>query len=114
GVDIDPRACQLAGFALWLRAQRSYQQLGLRPAARPRLTRSHIVCAEPMPGEAELLDDFVQGLQPIELRDLVRAVFQQMQLAGEAGTLLRVEVALRDAIAREMKRWQARPSHEQR
>ena len=113
GVDIDLRACQLAGLALWLRAQRSYQQLGLRPAERPRLTRSHIVCAEPMPGEAELLEEFVQGLEPIELGGLLRAVFEQMRLAGEAGTLLRVEVGLRDTIAREMKRWQSRPSHEQ-
>jgi hypothetical protein len=113
GVDIDARACQLAGLALWQRAQRRYQQLGLGAAERPRLTRSHIVCAEPMPGEVELLEEFVQQLQPTELRDLVRAVFEQMRLGGEAGTLLRVEAALRDAIAREMKRWLSRPSHEQ-
>src|SRR4029453_4256561 len=30
GIDIDPRACQIAALSLWLRAQRSYQKLGLK------------------------------------------------------------------------------------
>lgn len=30
GIDIDPRACQVAALALWLRVQRSYQKFGLK------------------------------------------------------------------------------------
>jgi hypothetical protein len=40
GIDIDPRACQIAALALWLRAQRSYQQLGLQAAERPPITKT--------------------------------------------------------------------------
>src|SRR5208283_297621 len=51
GIDIDLRACQIAALALWLRAQRAWQDLGLKLGERPQIRRSNIVCAEPMPGE---------------------------------------------------------------
>ena len=38
GVDIDPRAIQIAGLSLWLRAQKSYDKLGLQPADRPAIS----------------------------------------------------------------------------
>ena len=50
GIDIDLRAVQIAGLALWLRCQRAYQEMGLKKE-RPPITKSNIVCAEPMPGE---------------------------------------------------------------
>ena len=50
GIDIDLRATQIAALALWLRCQRAYQEMGLKKD-RPKITRSNIVCAEPMPGE---------------------------------------------------------------
>ena len=59
GIDIDPRACQIAALSLWLRAQRSYQKLGLKAAERPPITKINIVCAEPMPGEEDLLEEFI-------------------------------------------------------
>ncbi len=59
GIDIDPRAVQIAGLSLWLRAQRTWQQQGLKSAMRPQVRRSNIVCAEPMPGERELLEEFI-------------------------------------------------------
>jgi len=59
GIDIDPRAVQIAGLSLWLRAQRSWQQQKLRPQDRPSIHRSNIVCAEPMPGEKAFLDEFI-------------------------------------------------------
>jgi hypothetical protein len=55
GVDIDPRATQIARLTLWLRAQRAWQEQGVEVAARPAISRSNVVCAEPMPGERELL-----------------------------------------------------------
>ena len=62
GIDIDSRACQIAALALWLRAQRAYQSLGLKPNERPAITKTNIVCAEPMPGEIDMLREFTASL----------------------------------------------------
>ncbi|MCA9231626.1 MAG: BREX-1 system adenine-specific DNA-methyltransferase PglX [Planctomycetales bacterium] len=96
GVDIDPRAVQIAGLSLWLRAQKTWK--GMPAGERPRIRRSNVVCAEPMPGNAAMLDDFVQTLDPPLLGELVKTVFDKMQLAGEAGTLLKIEEEIRAAI----------------
>jgi len=108
GIDIDPRAVQIAGLSLWLRAQRSWQQLGVRPDERPRIARSNVVCAEPMPGDAAMLKEFTAGLQPKVLGQLVEEVFDKMKLAGEAGSLLKIEEDIRAAAAKarhEYLRW---------
>jgi len=113
GIDIDLRATQIAALALWLRAQRVYQQLGLGGSERPKITRTNIVCAEPMPGEQELLNEFVAGLQPHLLGQLVRVVFEKMKLAGEAGSLLEIGEEIKDEIAKAKKQWLAGPKPEQ-
>ncbi len=113
GVDIDLRATQIAALALWLRTQRSYQSLNLKVASRPPIRRTNIVCAEPMPGEREFLDEFLADLKPRVLAQLVRVVFDKMSLAGEAGSLLRIEEDLRDAIAEARAQWIAGPQPEQ-
>ena len=59
GIDIDLRASQIAALALWLRCQRAYQEMGLKKD-RPKITRSNLVCAEPMPGEEQMLKEFVE------------------------------------------------------
>ena len=64
GVDIDPRCAQIAALALWLRAQRAWKDLGIAAADRPRIQRTHIVVAEPMPGDAALVDEFAARLDP--------------------------------------------------
>jgi hypothetical protein len=131
GIDIDLRATQIAALALWLRCQRAYQEMGLK-RDRPRITRSNIVCAEPMPGERGLLDDFLKTLRDDRLEaligrvmtmpegrrvrateamadslcDLVRLVWEKMQLAGEAGSLLKIEEELQGAIREGQKEWE--------
>lgn len=105
GIDIDPRAVQIAGLSLWLRAQKAWQTQGVRPADRPHVRRSNIVCAEPMPGSPELLDEFVATLDPPLLGELVKTVFDKMQLAGEAGSLLKIEEEIRTAIETARKEW---------
>ena len=70
GVDIDPRCAQIAALALWLRAQRAWKEIGVAAADRPRIHRTHIVVAEPMPGDAALTDEFAAQLDPPLLRDL--------------------------------------------
>ena len=103
GIDIDPRAVQIAGLSLWLRAQRAWHQAGIRPADRPRITRSNIVCAEPMPGEKKLLREFVdQQFDAYErpaFAFLLEKIFDHMSLAGEAGALLRIEEEIRSAVS---------------
>lgn len=113
GIDIDLRATQIAALALWLRAQRAYRDLGLKAAERPPIRRSNIVCAEPMPGNPALLDEFLTGLQPTLLRQLVRVIFDKMELAGEAGSLLKIEADIREALAEARKQWAQGPRHEQ-
>ena len=98
GIDIDPRAVQIAGLSLWLRAQRSWQAQGVKPQQRPQIQRSNIVCAEPMPGEKDLLSEFTANLQPRVLGQLVEHIFDKMQLAGEAGSLLKINEDLQDAV----------------
>lgn len=106
GIDIDLRASQIAALALWLRCQRAYREIGLKQD-RPTITKSNIVFAEPMPGENEMLKEFVSQLQPKLLGHLVEVVFDKMKLAGEAGSLLKIEEELRDAIAHAKKQWAA-------
>ncbi|MBZ5596028.1 MAG: BREX-1 system adenine-specific DNA-methyltransferase PglX [Acidobacteriia bacterium] len=113
GIDIDLRATQIAALALWLRAQRAYQELGLKAFDRPLIRRSNIVCAEPMPGDRALLDEFLAGLQLPVLRQLVRVVFDKMALAGEAGSLLRVEEEIAVAVAEAKRQWGAGTKAEQ-
>ena len=104
GIDIDLRASQIAGLALWLRCQRAYQGMGLKKD-RPKITRSNFVCAEPMPGESQMLREFVGQLEPKVLGQVVEVVFDKMKLAGEAGSLLKIEEEIRDAVAAAKKQY---------
>ena len=113
GIDIDLRACQIAALALWLRAQQAYQRLALKTADRPKITRSNIVCAEPMPGEHELLDQFLIELQPKVIGQLVQAVFEKMNLAAEAGSLLKIEEEIAEEVADAKQKWLNGPKPEQ-
>jgi hypothetical protein len=94
GVEIDPRAAQIAALALWLRAQRAYRQHQIPVGKRLRITRTHIVVAEPMPGDGTLVETFASGLQPPLLGELFKRMVSEMRLAGELGTLLRVDNAI--------------------
>jgi hypothetical protein len=126
GVDIDPRAVQISGLSLWLRAQKSWQAQGVKLQERPQIQHSNIVCAEPMTGDQVLLDEFLETLKEDRLEELIRrvlsvpigkkvrgtktmadalaslmrTVWHEMELAGEVGTLLKSEETLRDAIAK--------------
>ncbi len=107
GIDIDLRATQIAALALWLRGQRAYQVMGLKDDNRRKMiTRSNIVCAEPMPGETDLLKEFTSTLQPKVLGQLVEVIFEKMRLAAEAGSLLKIEEEIREVAATVKKEYQ--------
>ncbi|MGE5573008.1 MAG: BREX-1 system adenine-specific DNA-methyltransferase PglX [Bacteroidota bacterium] len=113
GIDIDLRSVQITALALWMRAQRAYQEMGLPKDERPSIKRSNIVRAEPMPGEEDLLEEFVADLEPKLLGQLVEQVFGKMKLAGEAGSLLKIEEEIKDAISEAKRQWVSRPRMEQ-
>lgn len=100
GVDIDPRAAQIAALALWLRAQRAWKDVRVPAPERPSVRRTHIVVAEPMAGDRVLVEEFAARLDPPLLRDLFRKMVSEMRLAGELGTLIPVE----EGIAAELRR----------
>ena len=97
GIDIDPRATQIAALALWLRSQRAFEESGLSRGERPAITKTNIVVAEPMPGEEDLREAFLASLDP-KLAKLVGRVFDHMSLAGEAGYLLRIAERVEESI----------------
>jgi 23S rRNA G2445 N2-methylase RlmL len=113
GVDIDPRAAQIAALALWLRAQKTWKNLGLKTTERPRISKSNIVVAEPMPGEEDMRHGFTAELKPRVLGQLVDVVFEKMKLAGEAGLLLRIEEEIKDAVSEARRQWLRAPQPEQ-
>ena len=55
GCEIDPRALQMAALSLWLRAQRSYSEMGIASENRPLIRRSNLILAEAMPGNKRML-----------------------------------------------------------
>ena len=73
-----------------MRAQKSFDKLGLEPADRPQITKSNLVLAEPMPINADFLSEVVKSLDA-PMRKLVLDIWELMKLAGEAGLLLRIE-----------------------
>ncbi|SEM84202.1 hypothetical protein SAMN05444354_12438 [Stigmatella aurantiaca] len=105
GVDIDRRPLQVAALALWLRAQRSWREEEVRYSDRPPITRTNLVCAEPMPGDAKLLSEFTADLKPPVLGELVQQVWHAMRQVGETGLLLRIDQEIRSAVKRAREAW---------
>jgi hypothetical protein len=114
GVDIDPRAVQIGGLSLWLRAQKSWREQSLKPQERPQIKRSNVVCAEPMPGDRDLLEEFIARHLSGNAEDKVVAwmlgrVFDAMTLAGEAGSLLKIEEEIAAIVGEAKKQWRQGP-----
>src|SRR5207247_5308509 len=94
GVDIDPRAAQIAALALWLRAQRAWKDVRVPATERPPVRGTHVVVAEPMPGDAALVEEFAARLCPPLLRELFRRMVSEMRLSGPPGPPIPVEVGM--------------------
>ena len=97
GIDIDTRCAQIAALALWMRAQRAYKILGVPRAGRPPIHRTNVVVAEPMPGNTNVRQEFFATLEPRQSA-VVEQVFDRMELAGEVGSLLRIEEHIRKTV----------------
>jgi hypothetical protein len=90
GVDIDPRAAQIASLALWLRAQRAWQDAGVKAKDRPLIGRGHVVAAVAPPAERALREQFVANLDQCDA-ELFEKTLQLLKGLPELGVLLQVE-----------------------
>jgi hypothetical protein len=91
GVDIDARCAQIAQLALWMRAQRAYQDLRIKREDQPPIRKSNIVVAEPLVTDDRLTEEFVTRLGDEALGRVFRELIDALKLAGDLGILLRVE-----------------------
>lgn len=90
GVDIDPRAAQIASLALWLRAQRAWHDAGVKSKERPLIGRGHVIAAIAPPAEPELRRQFAATLDDLDA-ELFEKTLQRLKGLPELGVLLQVE-----------------------
>lgn len=93
GVDIDPRAAQIASLALWLRAQRAWHEAGVKAKERPRVGQGNVVAAVAPPAEVDLRNQFMELLDPLDAELFEQTLFMLKGLP-ELGVLLQVEKEL--------------------
>lgn len=97
GVDIDPRAAQIASLALWLRAQRAWHDAGVKAQQRPDVGRGHVVAAMAPPAERDLRQQFTAALDKRDA-ELFDKTLQLLKGLPELGVLLQVERELPSLI----------------
>ncbi|MCO4198692.1 BREX-1 system adenine-specific DNA-methyltransferase PglX [Aeromonas hydrophila] len=97
GVDIDPRAAQIATLALWLRAQRAWHDAGVKAKDRPLIGHGHVVAAVAPPAERELRQQFTANLDRLDT-ELFEKTLQLLKGLPEMGVLLQVERELPNLI----------------
>lgn len=90
GVDIDPRAAQIASLALWLRAQRAWHDDNVKAKDRPAVGRGHVIAATAPPAEKALREQFAAQLDGLDA-ELFSRTLQMLQGVPELGVLLQVE-----------------------
>jgi len=93
GVDIDPRAAQIATLALWLRAQRAWHDASVKAKDRPRIGQGHVVAAVAPPAEREISQQFVADLDQRDA-ELFEKTLQLLKGLPEMGVLLQTEQEL--------------------
>jgi hypothetical protein len=93
GVDIDPRAAQIASLALWLRAQRAWHAAVVKAKDRPLIGRGNVVAAVAPPAEKELRQQFTLALDKRDA-ELFEKTLQLLKGLPELGVLLQVEQEL--------------------
>lgn len=90
GVDIDPRASQIASLALWLRAQRAWHQAGVKAKDRPAVGQGNVVAAVAPPAEKALREQVASTLDSRDAK-LFEQSLKLLEDVAEMGVLLRVE-----------------------
>jgi hypothetical protein len=90
GVDIDPRAAQIASLALWLRAQRAWHDDSVKAKDRPAVGRGHVIAATAPPAEKALREQFAAQLDGLDA-ELFTQTLKMLKGVPELGVLLQVE-----------------------
>ena len=90
GVDIDPRAAQIASLALWLRAQRAWHDDNIKAKDRPPIGLGHVVAAIAPPAERDLRIRFSATLDSLDAT-LFEKTLVLLKGLPELGVLLQVE-----------------------
>ena len=90
GVEIDPRAAQIATLALWLRAQRAWHEDGVKASERPNVGAGNVIAAVAPPAEPDLREQVAANLEPREAK-LFDATLKMLKELPELGVLLRAE-----------------------
>lgn len=93
GVDIDPRAAQIASLALWLRGQRAWHKAGVKAQQRPNVGRGHVVAAVAPPAERVLRLKFTANIDGKDA-ELFEKTLQLLKGLPELGVLLKIEKEL--------------------
>ncbi len=90
GVEIDPRAAQIASLALWLRAQRTWHATGVNAVDRPTIRQGNVVAAMAPPAEVDLRKELMAGMDELDAELFEKTLFLLKGLP-ELGILLQVE-----------------------
>jgi len=90
GVEIDPRAAQIASLALWLRAQRAWHDVAVKAADRPAIGRGNVVAAVAPPAEVDLRKELMAHMDTLDAKLFEKTLFLLKGLP-ELGVLLQVE-----------------------
>ena len=93
GVDIDPRATQIATLALWLRAQRAWHEAGIKAQDRPTIVRGHVLAAVAPSAELDLRERFAARLDTLDA-ELFTHTLQLLKSVPEQGVILQIEQEL--------------------
>ena len=93
GVDIDPRAAQIASLALWLRGQRAWHEADVRAKDRPQVGSGHVLAAVAPPAEVDLRKRFIEELDPLDA-ELFEKTLSLLKGLPELGVLLQIELEL--------------------
>ena len=102
GVDIDPRAVQIAQTALWLRAQKAWQEKGVESSNRPTIKNNHIIAATAPPPEKDILKS-VKGTLTKADAALLENTLSMLSMVPETGILLRLEQSIETVCFETMK-----------
>ncbi len=103
GIDIDKRATQLTSLTLFVRA--------MSRSKDAQIEQSLIACAEPVPGGRQLFEDFkarkLKNSGGVAAR-VLEAMRQHLELADEAGSLLRAEREMQRLVRSEHEEYRRR------
>jgi len=93
GVDIDPRAAQIASLALWLKAQRAWHDSGVKAKDRPQIGSGNVIAAIPPPAELELHKKITSNLDARDAEAFEKTL-QMLKGLPELGMMLKIEQEL--------------------